>query len=44
MKTFIKALIIGYVTIWGYEWVQKFFQNERINNMDDLIRVLRTRL
>ena len=44
MKTFIKAVIIGYVAIWGYDWIRRLFQGEQINNIDDVIRILRDRL
>lgn len=44
MKTFIKALIIGYVTIWGIEWIQKLFKEEDVNNIDDLKRLIREKL
>ena len=44
MKTFIKALIIGYVTIWGIEYFQKLFRDENVNNLDDLKRLLKDKL
>lgn len=44
MKTFIKALIIGYVTLWGVEWVRELFRDENINNIDDLKRLLKEKL
>lgn len=44
MKTFIKALIIGYVTLWGIEWVQRLFRDENINNIDDLKRLIKEKL
>lgn len=44
MKTFIKALIIGYVTLWGIEWIQRLFRDENINNIDDLKRLIKEKL
>ena len=36
MKKFIKAVIVGYVVLWGVEWAKQLFKDENVNNVEDL--------
>jgi hypothetical protein len=44
MKKFIKAIIIGYVTIWALDYVKELFRDEDVKNLDDLKRLLKSKL
>ena len=44
MKKFIKAVIVGYVVLWGVKWLQDMFRDEDINNIDDLKRIIKEKL
>ena len=44
MKKFIKAVIVGYVVLWGIQWLKDLFRDENINNLDDVKRLLKEKL
>ena len=44
MKKFIKAIIIGYVTIWALDYVKQLFKEEDVQNLDDLKKLLKSKL
>ena len=44
MKKFIKAVIVGYVVLWGVKWLQDMFRDENITNLDDVKRLLKETL
>ena len=44
MKKFINAVIVGYVVLWGIQWLKDLFRDENINNVDDLKRIIKEKL
>ncbi len=44
MKKFIKAIVIGYVVLWGVQWMKDLFRDENINTLDDVKRLLKEKL
>lgn len=44
MKKFIKAIIVGYVVLWGVDWVKQLFKDENINNVEDLKALIKKSL
>jgi hypothetical protein len=44
MKKFIKAVVIGYVVLWGVQWMKDLFRDENINTLDDVKRLLKEKL
>ena len=44
MKKFIKDVIVGYVVLWGIQWLKDLFRDENINNVDDLKRIIKEKL
>jgi hypothetical protein len=44
MKKFIKAVIIGYVVLWGVQWMKDLFRDENITTLDDVKRLLKEKL
>lgn len=41
---FIKAVIIGYVVLWGVQWMKDLFRDENITTLDDVKRLLKEKL
>lgn len=44
MKKFIKAIVIGYVVLWGVQWMKDLFRDENISTLDDVKRLLKEKL
>ena len=44
MMKFIKAVVIGYVVLWGVQWMKDLFRDENITTLDDVKRLLKEKL
>ena len=44
MSKFIKAVIVGYATLWLFKELKDLFGGEDINNIDDIKRIIKERL
>lgn len=44
MIRFVKAVVIGYATLWVVEWFQKTMQEEKVDNLEDLKRLIKKKL
>ena len=44
MIKFIKAVVVGYIALWAFDWLRKSFGDDGINSIDDVKTYIKNKL